>query len=137
MCEVFVNKRIPTAKEYLKFRKAVNWKLIDEEIAGQILEGSLFGVCIELKSEAVAMGRLVWDGGTAFYIHDIIVLPEHQKKGYGRLIMENIITYVNLNCSNGILLFVMSDKNKEGFYERFGFIRTSGDSYGTRMQLLL
>lgn len=73
------------------------------------------------------MGRVIGDGGTAFYIHDIIVLPEHQNKGLGKTIMENIMSYIKSGFKQGMMVYLMAAKGKEGFYEKFGFAQRPSD----------
>ncbi|MBL1410020.1 GNAT family N-acetyltransferase [Sphingobacterium sp. C459-1T] len=42
---------------------------------------------LDNKEEVVGMGRLVGDGGCHCQIVDVCVLPEHEKKDLGKLIM--------------------------------------------------
>lgn len=86
MEKVVVKHRVPSVEEYLNLRKAVGWTIMSEEAASQGLSRSLFAVCIKIEGKAVTMGRVIGDGGTAFYIHDIIVLPQYQKNGFGKTI---------------------------------------------------
>lgn len=63
------------------------------EVAEESLNQSLFGVTVQYQGKVVGMGRVIGDGRIFFYIQDIAVLPEHQNKGIGKLIMETIQEY--------------------------------------------
>ena len=47
------------------------------------------------------MGRIVGDGALNFEIVDIAVDPAHQGRGLGRIIMENIIRWLDSNAYKG------------------------------------
>ena len=49
---------------------------------------------IEHGGKAIGMGRVIGDGGTAFQITDIAVLPEHQGKGLGKRIMAALVAWL-------------------------------------------
>jgi ribosomal protein S18 acetylase RimI-like enzyme len=58
------------------------------------LPNSLFAVQVLREGVPVGMGRVIGDGGTAFQIVDIAVLPGHPGKGLGKLIMREISDYL-------------------------------------------
>jgi ribosomal protein S18 acetylase RimI-like enzyme len=66
--------------------------------AEESLNQSLFGVIVQNQGEVVGMGRVIGDGRIYFYIQDIAVLPEHQNKGIGKLIIETIQEYLKENA---------------------------------------
>ena len=84
-----------TVEEYQTFRKSTNWKIFKNKQAKAGLEHSTYIVCIRLEGKAIAMARFLWDCGYIAYIADVIVLPEFQGKGLGRMLMENILAYID------------------------------------------
>ena len=50
------------------------------------------------------MGRVIGDGGTTFQIVDIAVDPDYQGQGYGRVILEKIMEYINSIVKRELML---------------------------------
>ena len=123
-----------TAEEYIGFREAVGWTPIPVEQAKEGLDHSYI-YCLRRDGEPVALGRVVWDHGYVVYIADIIVLPEYQGNGYGRMIMDKIMAEINgwLKPGYRVMVSLLSAQGKEGFYERFGFDKRPSERYGCGM----
>ena len=45
----------------------------------------------ETTTETVGMGRLSGDGGWYFHVVDMAVLPEHQRRGLGDVILTALL----------------------------------------------
>jgi len=69
------------------------------------------------SDQLIGFGRAISDGAYQAAIYDIVVLPEYQKQGIGRLIMErilqkisncNTILYVNPNPPPNLVRLVLS-----------------------------
>ena len=94
---------------------------------------------VEAKGETIGMARIIGDGGFINYLVDVIVTPSYQGKGVGRAIMERVITFVISNIPKGgrTMIDLSSAKDKEGFYEKFGFVSRPNEKEGAGMQLRL
>ena len=103
MNEVFTD--YITAEEYMEFRKAVGWAEFPLEEAAEGLKNS-FICCLRKDGKAIALGRIVSDRGYVAYIADIIVLPEYQGNGYGRMVMENVMSMINSWLKPGYKMMV-------------------------------
>lgn len=68
------------------------------------------------SDQLIGFGRAISDGAYQAAIYDIVVLPEYQKQGIGRLIMERIFQKIS-NCNT--ILYV--NPGREEFYSKFGF----------------
>ena len=79
-----------TPGEYMKMREAVGWGLFPLEEAQAGLENSYIW-CIRDNGAPIGLGRVIWDHGYVMYIADIIVIPEYQGQGLGRVIMEKLL----------------------------------------------
>ena len=76
------------------------------------------------------MGRVIGDGGTAFQIVDIAVDPDYQGQGYGRVILEKIMAYINSVAEKGTYVSLIADYPADKLYEKFGFKTTEPKSGG-------
>jgi ribosomal protein S18 acetylase RimI-like enzyme len=100
------------------------------------LKNSIFGVVVYDGETPVGLGRIVGDGGCFFEIVDIAVLPEHQKRGLGRLIMERLVEYLKENAPSTAYVSLMADHGTPRFYEKFGFeIATLPEKSGMFMRM--
>ena len=120
---------------YLNLRKAVNWKVLNTKQAETALNNSIYKVCAYDGDTPVGMGRIVGDGAVIAYIQDLVVIPEYQKQGVGRMIIEKLIAYVKENNPEGneIMLCLMCAKGRENFYLKHGFTARPTDNLGPGM----
>ncbi|MEA3408349.1 MAG: GNAT family N-acetyltransferase, partial [Chloroflexota bacterium] len=123
-------ERVATLEEYRALCTAVGWDdAINFRAARDALPRSLYGVVVEHEGEVVGMGRVVGDGAIFFYVQDAAVLPAHQGRGVGRLIVEGLVAHVRRVAPEKAFLGVFAEVGTEGFYERYGF-RDWGDLTG-------
>ena len=123
-----------TAEEYMEFRKAAGWSLFPLEQAQAGLSNSYI-FCLRLDGKPIGLGRIVWDHGYVVYIADVIVLPEYQGNGYGRMIMEKMMSAIRSWLKPGykVMVSLLSAQGKEDFYVRFGFDKRPSDRFGCGM----
>lgn len=121
------HNRVPTLEEYRAVCVAVGWeKDINFGVVEASLEQSLFGVVIQHQDGIVGMGRVVGDGKIYFYIQDVAVMPEHQGKGVGGLIMEEISNFLKNNAPEKSFVGLFASQGKEQFYTQYGFQQHEG-----------
>jgi ribosomal protein S18 acetylase RimI-like enzyme len=120
----------PNAVEYINLR-------IEAGMSGKSLEGaqvglknSLFAVTIYDESELAAMGRIIGDGGAFFQIVDIAVKPAFQGRGLGKLIMKELMKYLDEHTYEGSYVSMIADDPANKLYEQFGFAYTFPISHG-------
>ena len=87
------------------------------------MEHTLFRVSVFDGGQIVAMARVIGDMGLDYYIKDVIVRPEYQKKGIGRLLIGELLQFINDHGVEGPDIFVelCAMPDKIPFYEKFGF----------------
>lgn len=87
------------------------------------MKHTLFRVSVYDNDKIVAMARMIGDLGLNYYIKDVVVRPEYQKKGIGRLLIIELLKYIRENGVSGTDIFVelCAVPDKIPFYEKFGF----------------
>lgn len=120
----------PTPEDYINLRIEAGLSVKSIEAASIGLKNSLFAVTIYHESTLVAMGRLIGDGGAFFQIVDIAVKPDQQGKGLGKLIMKELMSYLEGNTYPGSYVSLIADDPANKLYEQFGFSYTYPYSYG-------
>ncbi|MDR2284453.1 MAG: GNAT family N-acetyltransferase [Sphingobacterium sp.] len=114
----------PSADSYRHLRVASGLSPKTEEAAIIGLKNSLCCVLVvdqENNDEIIGMGRLVGDGGCHCQVVDICVLPEHQKKGLGKLIMQMLDNFVQKELPASCYINLIADGDAFLLYKQYGF----------------
>ena len=112
-----------TAEEFISLWESV-WdgapSLEQTELA---MQHTIFRVSIYDGEKAIAMARMIGDMGLCYYIKDVVVRPEYQGKGIGRMLINELLKYINDNGIKGTQIFVelAAVPDKMPFYEKLGF----------------
>ena len=123
-------ERIPEVSEYQELRKAVGWYVVDDQATATGLQNSLYSVCLMYQQRIIGCGRVVGDNGIYYYVQDIIVLPEFQGQGGGRMIMDAVMNYLSTQAVPNSFIGLMAAKDVKVFYEKYGFAERSQDRPG-------
>ncbi|MFB8377048.1 GNAT family N-acetyltransferase [Paenibacillus taichungensis] len=130
MDQIHIEHTPPSAAEYLALRKSAGLSEMSKEGAEIGLPNSLFAVCLREENEIVGMGRVIGDGGCFFQVVDIAVRPDQQGRGYGKLIMSEIMNYLRAHVPARGLVSLLADVPADRLYVQFGFTYTSPKSEG-------
>jgi len=115
-------ERVATPEEYRTLCTAVGWEeVMNFEAAKEALPNSLYGVVVECEAKVVGMGRVVGDDAIFYYLQDVAVVPEHQGKGVGKRIVEQIVKHIKEVAPEKAFVGVFAEAGTEEFYERYGF----------------
>ena len=83
---------------------------------------------------AVAMGRIISDGGWYFHIADIATLPEFQRLGLGRRMMTRLLDEIRAKAPADPYVTLIADPPGRRLYESLGFT-DAAPSLGMRIRL--
>lgn len=127
-----------TYEEYSLLRELVGWHKVSKRQFAIGQEKGLFMRVLRDESDnnrCVGLGRASGDGGYYIMLTDVIVHPDFQGQGYGRMLLESFMQYVDSITEQGetTMLLLASAKGKEEFYEKFGFKKRPHDNYGYGM----
>ena len=87
------------------------------------MENTLFRVSVFDNDQIVAMARVIGDKGMCYYIKDVVVKPEYQGHGIGRILINEVLRFIDENGVSGtdIAVELCAMPDKIPFYEKFGF----------------
>ena len=111
------------AKEFVYLWKSVWGEPPSLEQTELAMKNTLFRVSIFDGEKIVAMARAIGDKGLCYYIKDVVVHPDYQSRGLGRILIGEILEYINANGAQGtdIAVELCAMPDKIPFYEKFGF----------------
>lgn len=123
---------VPTPEKFCELRKRAGLSPKSIQAATAALPHTVFGVYIvdQQGNSIVGMGRLVGDHYLNLTVVDIAVLPEHQKRGLGRKIMESLMNYVHAHVTKDCYVSLGADGDAKFLYEKFGFVPTMPKTMG-------
>jgi GNAT superfamily N-acetyltransferase len=116
-----LQEQVPTVVDYIHIRLAAGLSRKSPEAAAIGLKNGLFSVVVYANQTPVGIGRVIGDGGCFFEVVDIAVLPEHQKKGLGHMIMQRLMKYIHDHALPTAYVSLMADHGTPEFYRKYGF----------------
>lgn len=116
-----------TGLEYAALRRAVGWWPVDPTGCERGLRDDLYSIRAEKAGELVGCGRIVGDGGIYFYLQDVLVVPELQRRGLGSAIVDRLMAYIDQHARSGAFVALMAARGLAPYYERWGFRRRPDD----------
>ncbi|KAI1749828.1 putative GNAT family N-acetyltransferase [Xylaria castorea] len=129
----------PSVEDYVHLRLASGLTPKTEEQASASVKGSWYGVYIAEEAaptRAVAMGRIIGDGGWYFLIADMATLPEHQRKGLGNAVLTNLLARVKSHAAKGTAYVVLgADAPGRKLYGKHGFRDTMPSEMGMGVKI--
>ena len=99
---------------------SVGWSRREPELIVRALENSLAVVSIWDKDELVGFARATGDKVFNATVWDMVVRPDYQRLGVGRLVMCELLK--ELDEYSIPLVTLYADPGTDGFYKRFGFL---------------
>ncbi|SDI47775.1 GNAT family N-acetyltransferase [Natribacillus halophilus] len=125
-----ISKEPPDPTEYNDLRLEGGISVKSQEAATVGLKNSLCAVCIYDQKTLIGMGRVIGDGGAFFQIVDIVVKPSYQGQGLAKVIMTELMDFLEQNTYPGSYVSLIADGSANKLYEQFGFKNTYPGSQG-------
>ena len=125
-------EEVASVDDFLYLREISGLTPRTQEAAIKGLPNSLYGVQLAINNKTIGMARVVGDGALNFEIVDVAVEPRHQGKGYGSLLMQYVMKYIDENATKGAYITLMADV--PALYTKFGFKFTSPECEGMFIQ---
>ena len=94
-------KNTVSAEEVNFLRASVGFRQILPEQLNAGLNGSALIVSACDKSQIAGMARLIWDGGIAALITDVLVLPEYKMHGIEKELVTRILDFLRSKLKAG------------------------------------
>lgn len=135
MLEVKNNTLNP--ETYLKLHAECGFKMYEATDVEIALQGDIFDVVLYEDEEAIGMGRVIGDGRIVFFLKDVMVSDNFRGKGYGNIIMNEIMKYIRSVACPEAYVGLMATPGKEEFYKRFGFIERPNADFGSGMVMYI
>ena len=132
-----IKENVKNVKEFNLLYDDVGWGAYDEKITQKALDNTFYSVSVYDDNKIVGYGRIIGDTICFLYIQDIMVKPEYQGNKIGTMIMNKLLEKINeIKQENPDLrVYLGASKNREEFYEKFGFIKRIDADLGYGMIL--
>lgn len=111
----------PSAMEYISLRLKTGMGAKNISKAEIALKNSLFIVSLWEEEKLIGFGRIVGDLGITYVVSDIMVDPDYQRKGIGKMIMKEINYYLEQNTDEYAYICLIAKKPADRLYSHFGF----------------
>ena len=128
-----IKYQFPSNKEFNELFNSVGWGSREDSKIDKHRLNSDFAICIYEYNTIVAMARVVGDG-SYYTVYDVVVKKEHQGKGYGNILMQEIIKWYKTIEDDDTYLYLGASFGMEKFYEKFGFKSRPYDHIGAGMK---
>jgi GNAT superfamily N-acetyltransferase/uncharacterized glyoxalase superfamily protein PhnB len=119
--------RIPSIEEYRNLAASVGWSpSADDHTIKTILAAAVFAVVAEDTSsgETIGCALLLGDNATFYYVKDVMVRPDWQRKHVGAMLMQALTDWLEENAANNALVGLITGEMLEPFYQQFGFTQS-------------
>ena len=134
MDDIALSQGRPGIAEFIDLRRRTGWGAIDEATARQTLAATAFSVCLRQGQRLVGFARVIGDGVLYFFLTDLVVDPAFRGGGHGDRLMQAITDHFRQAAKPGATVTLIALAGREGFYERFGYVRCPDGPFGAGMR---
>ena len=83
---------------------------------------SCYGIRLDGETKLAGFARVISDHAAMLYLSDVVIDPEHRRKGLGKASVSYIVSPPEYARLRGIL----PTKDAHGLYEKYGFETVDG-----------
>lgn len=134
--EIIIDATSPAKEDFIKLHQTTGWNAKGLYTYDQLYTAicnSWYSVSIYHDSNLIGFGRMISDGIYQTLICDVMVHPEYQKQGIGKMLIESLLIKCNEEGIKWVQLFCA--KGKEEFYQKLGFLSRESDAPGMSLFL--
>ena len=109
--------------DFINLRKVLGWKEINLEQVEKALNNTMCKVSIKIGDKTIALGRLVGDYSCKGVLSDILVHPDYQGKGLGKIVVFSLLQIVKDSLNEGDVFQIEATPTygNRDFYVKCGF----------------
>lgn len=129
--KITYNHTRPDKDQFFHLYESTGWNERYQLTADEVyhaLDATWHSISAYDGERLVGFGRVIGDGILHALITEMIILPEYQGQGIGRVIMIDLIAKCKQHEIRDIQLFCA--RGKVGFYEKFGFEKRPDEAPG-------
>jgi predicted N-acetyltransferase YhbS len=116
-------------QEFMHLREELGLPAVGFPVAARALRDDLFDVVVLLDGETpVACGRLIGDGALNFFVQDVLVAPQMQRRGIGSKVVEILLGQLGTMAAPGAFVGLIAAPGTEAFFARHGFAARPADA---------
>ncbi len=132
---MIIKENVNSVEEFNFLYDNVGWGAYDDEVSQVAMDNTLYSVSIYEDDNIIGYGRIIGDGAAFLYIHDVMVREDFQGKKIGSMIMNKLMEKVEeyKKFNPYVRVYLGASKNREKFYEKFGFISRRDADLGEGM----
>ena len=111
------------ADDFIRLFASAGWGNLSQDMVKTALTNSYATFSVKSGDRVIAMVRLLGDGAMSFFLKDLVVEPEYQQSGIGRVLLTHVEEYIRAQLEPGWegYLQLVSAKGKEEFYQKLGY----------------
>ncbi|KAA2243274.1 GNAT family N-acetyltransferase [Chitinophaga agrisoli] len=125
---VKVHMQLPAAEDYIRLSVAVGWSALTHEAARARIAPAVTGVIAADAESGMVIGcvLLMGDDLSYYYVKDVMVHPDWQRKGIGTAMMKALTGWLDTHGADKALVSLITGETLEPFYRQAGFTEAFG-----------
>ncbi len=133
--ELRIEPRLPTWPEMEALIRAVGWARGNTPEAPRVLKAAIFGAVAVVEGQTVGCAFLTSDHAGFYYVRDVMVHPDWQRRGIGTALMRAVVEHLRTLGDEEAQVGLFTGPHLHPFYAQFGFRGPKSGRYGMAREL--